>query len=92
MGKNVKSGLTNGVTKVQQTGGRTMTGEEYDSDYGTRMQLQNMANMRKDQRIYGNQGDTNDDTSVNYKRRKNMRGRKGKYYSQVDEEDQDFLD
>jgi hypothetical protein len=26
------------------------------------------------------------------KRRKNMRGRKGKYYSQVDDEDQTFLE
>jgi hypothetical protein len=27
-----------------------------------------------------------------YKKRKNMRGRKGKYYSQVDDEDQTFLE
>lgn len=69
-----------------------MSGEDYDSDYDRRMQLLNMANLRKEGRLYGTQGDTNNDQSINYKRKKNMRGRKGKYYSQVDEEDQDFLD
>ena len=51
-----------------------------------------MANMRNDQRQYGtNQGD-DEETPGAYKKRKNMRGRKGKYYSQVDDEDQTFLD
>ena len=30
--------------------------------------------------------------TAGYKKRKNMRGRKGKYYSQVDDEDQNFLE
>ena len=39
-----------------------MTGEEYDRDYGSRMQMLNMANMRNDQRQYGPKGDTDDDS------------------------------
>jgi hypothetical protein len=55
------------------------------------MRMMNMANMRNDQRQYGTtQGE--DETPGNYKKRKNMRGRKGKYYSQVDDEDQTFLE
>jgi len=61
-----------------------MSAEEYDRDYDGRLKMMNMANLRNDQRNYGNFGDQDDfDDSVQggYKKRKNMRGRKGKYYS-----------
>ena len=53
--------------------------------------------MRGDQRLYGTLGEGTDDDDLGSayggsKRRKNMRGRKGKYYSQVDDEDQTFLE
>ena len=63
-----------------------LSADEYDRDFDSRMRMMNMANMRNDQRLYGTtQGE--DETPGNYKKRKNMRGRKGKYYSQVDDED-----
>lgn len=91
VGRNLRSGQDR-VGKVQQTGQRVMSAEEYDRDYDSRMRMMNMANMRGDQRNYGKQGDYEEDPPVMNKRRKNMRGRKGKYYSQVDDEDQTFLE
>jgi hypothetical protein len=59
-----------------------MSGDDYDRDYDSRMRMHNQANLRNDQRLYGvTQGEDDDDVAGNYKRRKNMRGRKGKYYS-----------
>lgn len=55
--------------------------------------MMSAANTRGDQRAYGNINDDFDDEFPNaYKKKKNMRGRKGKYYSQVDDEDQTFLE
>jgi hypothetical protein len=90
VGRNLKSPEFP-VGKIQQTGQKVLTADEYDRDYDSRMRMMNMANMRNDQRQYGTtQGE--DETPGNYKKRKNMRGRKGKYYSQVDDEDQTFLE
>lgn len=71
-----------------------MTAEEYDTDLEDRLRMLSAANMRGDQRNYGQFGDTemDDEFPQGYKKKKNMRGRKGKYYSQVDDEDQNFLD
>lgn len=70
-----------------------MNGEEFDRDFNSRMQLLDIAGIRNENRAYGTKGDNDDDSqNANYKRRKTMRGRKGKYYSQVDAEDQNFLE
>jgi len=51
------------------------------------------ADMRGDQRNYGQFNEEFDDEMAGaYKKKgKNLRGRKGKYYEQVDDEDQTFL-
>jgi hypothetical protein len=65
-----------------------MSAEEYDRDLDSRMRMMSAANMRGDQRLYGMPGDEVDDEYYHgQKKKKNMRGRKGKYYSQVDDED-----
>jgi hypothetical protein len=56
------------------------------------MRMMNMANMRNDQRQYGTTQGEDDYDVPGAKKRKNMRGRKSKYYSQVDDEDQTFLE
>lgn len=65
------------ATKIIQ-GHSVMTDEEYDSN-----------NQRMHQRNYG-KIESDNDTASGRKKNK-MRGRKGKYYSQVDDEDQSFL-
>ena len=85
------------LTKVIQTGEKVMSGEEYDRDFERRMQelerLNNLAEERKESRVYGKvQDDDDENTPLNGKKKKQMRGRKGKYYSQVDDEDQSFLE
>jgi hypothetical protein len=60
-----------------------MSAEEYERDLGSRNRMLSAADMRGDQRLYGKIGtdqDPDDDPGA-YKKRKNMRGRKGKYYS-----------
>jgi hypothetical protein len=47
VGRNLRSGQDR-VGKVQQTGQRVMSAEEYDRDYDSRMRMMNMANMRGD--------------------------------------------
>ena len=74
-----------------------MSGEEYDRDFDKRMQdlgrMSNLAEERKESRHYGKlQEDDDEETPLNGKKKKQMRGRKGKYYSQVDDEDQSFLE
>jgi|LauGreDrversion4_2_1035121.scaffolds.fasta_scaffold303640_1 hypothetical protein len=73
-----------------------MTAEEYERDLDQRIRMLNAANLRGDQRNYGQFGNTDGDIDNEYmagsKKKKNMRGRKGKYYSQVDDEDQNFLE
>lgn len=71
-----------------------MTADEYDRDLDERMRMMSAANMRGDQRNYGLMSDEDaDEFYQGYnKKKKNMRGRKGKYYSQVDDEDQTFLE
>lgn len=94
VGRNLKSYDGTGIGKLQQTGQRVMSAEEYERDLDERIRMMSTANMRGDQRVYGKFDDDyeNDSQFGGYKRRKNMRGRKGKYYSQVDDEDQTFLE
>jgi hypothetical protein len=47
VGRNLRSGQDR-AGKVQQTGQRVMSAEEYDRDYDSRMRMMNMANMRGD--------------------------------------------
>jgi hypothetical protein len=65
---------------VQQTGQRVLSGDECDRDYEARMRMLNMANMRNGQRQYGVNQSEDEETPLPYKKRKNMRRRKGKYY------------
>ena len=64
-----------------------MHAEEYDRDLENRMQMMSAANMRGDQGGQytaggpGTDSEMDDDMPGGAKRRKNMRGRKGKYYS-----------
>ena len=73
-----------------------MSAEEYKRDLDSRMRMMSAANMRGDQGNYGQFGATDGEGDseylTGYKKKKNMRGRKGKYYSQVDDEDQNFLE
>ena len=69
-----------------------MSADEYDRDLDNRNRVMSEADMRADQRLYGKIGDDETDYGGGPKKRKNMRGRKGKYYSQVDDEDQTFLE
>lgn len=73
-----------------------MSAEEYERDLDSRMRMMSAANMRGDQGNYGKFGATDGEGDneylTGYKKKKNMRGRKGKYYSQVDDEDQNFLE
>ena len=95
VGRNLRSADGSGKGIIQQTGQRTMTAEEYERDLENRIRM-TAANLRGDQRNYGNFGtndsDMDNEYAAGYKKRKNMRGRKGKYYSQVDDEDQNFLE
>lgn len=93
VGRNLRTADGSGIGKIQQTGQRVMSADEYDRDLDSRSRMISAANTRGDQRAYGNINDDFDDEFANaYKKKKNMRGRKGKYYSQVDDEDQTFLE
>jgi hypothetical protein len=64
-----------------------MNGEDYDRDFERRMQemarQSNLAEERKEHRTYGKVQDDDDESTplTGSKKKKQMRGRKGKYYS-----------
>jgi hypothetical protein len=74
-----------------------MTGEEYDKEMENkfRKSKDDLANMRKDEKLYGKDANKDEDEFMTPSQRKKareskMRGRKDKYYNQVDDEDMSF--
>lgn len=83
-------------TKVIQTGEFAMDGDEYDKEFERRMwelfHGKNPADERNDSRYMTKLGNEDEEDVPHSSRKKNrLRGRKGKYYEQVDDEDQSFL-
>ena len=87
---------SNRKVKVIQTGDRVMDGDEFDKDYEQRLKdLLGRNDQRKDARLYGGStiGESDEDPQSKRKGNKGkMRGRKDKYYEQVDNEDMAFAE
>lgn len=67
-----------------------MSAEQYEKDLDFRMRITSPADIRGNQGNYGLFGTPTDgegEYSAGYKKKKYMRGRKGKYYNQVEDED-----
>eukprot|EP00347_Sterkiella_histriomuscorum_P011390 403372642 len=84
-------------TKVIQYGNFAEDGEDYDKEYERKIRElfhgRNPADERNDMRYLNKLGGDTTDQELGFSSRKKnrLRGRKGKYYEQVDDEDQTFL-